>query len=206
VGRLDLRPHHRNARGVAHGGVVSSLVDSTLGAAVISSIPQEWWCATVSLSVQYLGGAREGPLEATARVLRRGRRVALAEGEPRDGRGRVVARARGEPRTFAKGFDTSAPVSLVVPREAVSDESALVLGLDVNGTRRQEARAGQMLRPVPELVSLLSRRLTLEPGDLIFTGTPSGAASVRPGDLLEVRLQDLVSLRVTVESGEDEGA
>jgi len=55
---LDVRPHHRNRRGVVHGGVVSSLLDSALGAAVISSIPREWWCATVSLTVQFVSGGR----------------------------------------------------------------------------------------------------------------------------------------------------
>ena len=68
---LDLRPEHLNGRGVAHGGVVSSLLDTSLGAAVISSMPPEWWCATTSLSTQFIGGGR-GRLTATGRVTRRG--------------------------------------------------------------------------------------------------------------------------------------
>jgi uncharacterized protein (TIGR00369 family) len=93
--RLSLDERHSNNRGVAHGGAVSSLLDATLGAAVISSIPTEWWCATVSLTVQYLAGARHSPLTAEGRVMRRGRRVAFAEGEIRDARGKVVATAQG---------------------------------------------------------------------------------------------------------------
>jgi uncharacterized protein (TIGR00369 family) len=60
---LELAPHHLNSRGVVHGGVLASLLDSALGAAVISAIPKEWWCATISLSVQFLEGARRGVLE-----------------------------------------------------------------------------------------------------------------------------------------------
>src|SRR5881397_2210100 len=81
LAELLLGPHHLNSRGVVHGGVVSSLLDTALGAAVISAIPKEWWCATTSLTVQFLEGAREGLLTATGHVLRRGRRVAFAGGE-----------------------------------------------------------------------------------------------------------------------------
>src|SRR5216110_2130896 len=59
VARIELGPHHTNNRGVAHGGVVLSLLDSAMGAAVISAIPKEWWCATTGLSVQFLTGPRQ---------------------------------------------------------------------------------------------------------------------------------------------------
>jgi uncharacterized protein (TIGR00369 family) len=92
---LELRPEHCNRRGVAHGGVVSALLDTSLGAAVVSTLDAEEWCGTLDLSVQFRDPARHGPLTGHGRVARRGRRVAFAEGEIRDARGRTVAVAHG---------------------------------------------------------------------------------------------------------------
>lgn len=93
--RLELRPELCNRRGVAHGGAVASLLDAALGAAVISAIEPQEWCGTLQISVQFNDPARHGPLTGSGRVVRRGRRVAFAEGEVADARGRVVARAHG---------------------------------------------------------------------------------------------------------------
>ena len=328
---LEVGPQHLNRRGVAHGGVLAALLDSALGAAVISAMPEEWWCATTSLTTQFVAGAGAGRLVATGRVLRRGQAVAFAAGEVRDERGAIVAAAsgtwhlwpsrpgaarppvttpwgsvtlrgtgepvavgkilavgrnyaehiaemggatgtppviflkpttalvgdgarvelprdagavhhevelvvligrrgraiavddalahvagfavgidltlrdlqtlakkRGEPWTEAKGFDGSAPVSAVAPREEVGDGSGLEISLAVNGEARQRGSTSQMLRPVGRLVADCSRFMTLEPGDLIFTGTPSGVGPVEPGDVLEARLERVGSLRVTL--------
>lgn len=92
---LEPTARHRNRRGVAHGGVVSGLLDTTLGAAVVSTLSPEEWCGTLELSVQFRDPARHGPLTCHGRVVRRGRRVAFAEGEVLDGRGRIVAAAHG---------------------------------------------------------------------------------------------------------------
>ncbi|NIM00712.1 MAG: hotdog fold thioesterase, partial [Acidobacteria bacterium] len=95
VASLELQPHHLNLRGVPHGGVMTSLLDSALGAAVVRSIPEEWWCATTSLSTQFIGGVREGTLIARGRVVRRGRSIAFAAGEVRDAEGKLLASATG---------------------------------------------------------------------------------------------------------------
>ena len=324
---LELGPHHLNNRGVAHGGVVASLLDSALGAAVVSAIPQEWWCATTSLTLQFLDGAGEGKLVAVGRVVRRGRSVAFATGEVHDGRGRVIATAsgswhlwphrpgvrassrpdphvvvrgtgermrvgkilavgrnygehiaemggadttpvlflkpptaivhdgatvvlpkdageihhevelvavigepgreipavraldhvigyavgidltlrdlqreakrKGDPWDVAKGFDGSAPVSLVAPASEVGDVSNLAIALRVNGETRQSARTAAMLRPVADLVSIASRFITLEPGDLLFTGTPAGVGPVCAGDTIDAEIERVGRLRLT---------
>lgn len=93
--RLELRPNHCNRRGVAHGGVVSALLDVSLGAAVVSSLRPEEWCGTLELSVQFRSPARHSPLAGRGRMERRGRTVAFASGEIVDARGEVVAAAHG---------------------------------------------------------------------------------------------------------------
>ena len=376
VALLELGPHHLNNRGVVHGGVLSALLDTALGAAVISSIPKEWWCATTSLSVQFLEGARAGLLTASGRVLRRGRRVAFAGGEVHDAGGRLVAVAqgswylwpgqpetaeraseahvivrgtgetirvgkilavgrnyaehaaemekmgpragaagrrsprggepeapvpaddegragprsksslpaqpdeaanlgsvlepvlflkppssivhdagtvrvplglgeihhevelvvvigkegrtipqaeamdhvlgyavgldmtlrelqtqakrRGDPWTLSKGFDGSAPVSLVAPRDEVGDPSGLAITLAVNGKRRQTASTSGMIHPIAALVSRASALMTLERGDLLFTGTPSGVGPVLPGDTIEAQIEKVGRLTVQI--------
>jgi acylpyruvate hydrolase len=325
---IELAPHHTNNRGVAHGGIVSSLLDSAMGAAVISAIPKEWWCATTGLSIQFVAGAREGTLKAAGRVVRRGRSIAFVEGRAHDAAGRLVATAhgtwhlwphkpemetsstepyvvvqgsgerlrvgkilavgrnyadhnaemgqapmvppvlflkppsalvhdggvvtlptglgqihhevelvvvigrpgraipeqaafehvlgyavgldltlrdvqneakkKGEPWDLAKGFDGSAPVSLVVPRERAGDVSSLPLTLDVNGARRQSGSTREMLHGVAALVAYASRWITLERGDLLFTGTPSGVGPLVAGDTVAAALGELVTLRVTM--------
>ncbi len=95
VVRLQLHPHHKNNRGVAHGGVYSAVLDTAMGSAVVSAIPKEWWCATTSLAIQYLEGAREGELIALGRVVRKGKRIAFVSGELKDRSGRLLATAHG---------------------------------------------------------------------------------------------------------------
>jgi len=106
------------------------------------------------------------------------------------------AKERGEPWSEAKGFDGSAPVSEVAPRSEVGDGSGLEIALTVNGQTRQTGNTSQMLRAVPELVASCSRFMTLEPGDLIFTGTPSGVGPVHPGDVLEARIERVGNLSI----------
>lgn len=86
----------------------------------------------------------------------------------------------------AKGFDTFCPVG---PRVANGlDWRSLELICRVNGTQRQRAKATDMHFSIPELVSFLSGVMTLEPGDLIATGTPAGTAALHNGDVVEVEI------------------
>lgn len=86
----------------------------------------------------------------------------------------------------AKGFDTFCPVG---PRVASGlDWRSLEVICRVNGSQRQHAKASDMHFSIPELVSFLSGIMTLEPGDLIATGTPAGTAALREGDVVEVEI------------------
>jgi 2-keto-4-pentenoate hydratase/2-oxohepta-3-ene-1,7-dioic acid hydratase in catechol pathway len=86
----------------------------------------------------------------------------------------------------AKGFDTFCPVG---PRVASGlDWRGLELVCRVNGAERQRAKATDMHFSIPELLSFLSGIMTLEPGDLIATGTPAGTAPLHHGDVVEVEI------------------
>jgi 2-keto-4-pentenoate hydratase/2-oxohepta-3-ene-1,7-dioic acid hydratase in catechol pathway len=86
----------------------------------------------------------------------------------------------------AKGFDTFCPVG---PRVVSGlDWRGLELICRVNGAERQRAKATDMHFSIPELVSFLSGVMTLEPGDLIATGTPAGTAPLHHGDVVEVEI------------------
>jgi 2,4-diketo-3-deoxy-L-fuconate hydrolase len=89
----------------------------------------------------------------------------------------------------------------VVSLDALEDPGALVLSCEVGGERMQEGHTRDMIFSVPELVAYLSRYCTLEPGDLIFTGTPAGVGSVRsprrylaPGDVITSEIEGLGGL------------
>jgi len=98
------------------------------------------------------------------------------------------AKRRGEPWAVAKGFDGAAPVSEFVAIGDVGELAGLELALTVNGAARQRGAIAQMTLPPAELVAFVSSRFRLEPGDLIFTGTPAGVGAVRAGDVVVATL------------------
>jgi 2-keto-4-pentenoate hydratase/2-oxohepta-3-ene-1,7-dioic acid hydratase in catechol pathway len=88
--------------------------------------------------------------------------------------------------TRAKGFDTFCPVGL--PGEPPNDLGSLEVLTRVNGVERQRGNASQMAFSIPLLLSYISRIMTLEPGDLVCTGTPAGVGTLQPGDVVEVEV------------------
>ncbi|HBN15761.1 MAG: fumarylacetoacetate hydrolase [Gammaproteobacteria bacterium] len=104
------------------------------------------------------------------------------------------AKSKGRPWDVAKGFDASGPVSPLTP---VSDRGWLEKGairLSVNGQLRQQGDLADMIWKVDEIIVELSTLFTLQPGDLIFTGTPAGVSAVLPGDQVEVTIDGLPTL------------
>ena len=108
------------------------------------------------------------------------------------------AKKKGRPWSVAKGFDTFAPLGPLVPADKVANPQALTISLNVNGMVRQHGHTGDMIFSVASLISYCSRVFTLEPGDLLYTGTPEGVGPVTPGDQLEAGCTGLPSLTVTV--------
>jgi 2-keto-4-pentenoate hydratase/2-oxohepta-3-ene-1,7-dioic acid hydratase in catechol pathway len=103
-----------------------------------------------------------------------------------------------------KWFDTGAPCGpCLVTRDEIEDPHALRLRTRVNGEIRQDASTGEMIFKIPELIAFISRVVTLEPGDLIATGTPSGVGRalgklLQPGDTVEIEIERIGTLRNTL--------
>jgi 2-keto-4-pentenoate hydratase/2-oxohepta-3-ene-1,7-dioic acid hydratase in catechol pathway len=96
----------------------------------------------------------------------------------------------------AKGSDTFAPLGPAIATGL--DYGDLLIETRVNGEVRQSERTRDMVFGVAELVSYISRYITLEPGDLVFTGTPGSTAALRPGDVVEVEVEGVGVLRNSV--------
>jgi fumarylpyruvate hydrolase len=109
------------------------------------------------------------------------------------------AKRLGRPWELAKAFERSAPVGPLVPVSASGHLSAGAIRLDVNGETRQTGDLGQMIWKVPEMISYLSEHVTLAPGDVILSGTPSGVGPVVRGDVMHAAIEGLPPLDVTVE-------
>jgi len=108
----------------------------------------------------------------------------------------AAAKKLGRPWEVAKGFEQSAPIGAIVPGETALARGAITL--DVSGARRQTGDLSEMIWSVPEIITELGKLFTLQPGDLIFTGTPSGVGPVARGDRLHAEIAGLGSLTVDV--------
>ena len=94
------------------------------------------------------------------------------------------AKKQGRPWDMGKGFDHSAPIGELTPAQGV-DPGHGKIELKVNGAVRQTSDLAKLIWSVPEVIAYLSKLVRLEPGDLIFTGTPEGVAACKKGDVLE---------------------
>ncbi len=105
---------------------------------------------------------------------------------------------QGRPWSIGKGFDQSAPIG---PLQPIARTGALTRGaitLSVNGTPRQKGDLSELIWNVDETIAALSQAWLLQPGDLIFTGTPAGVGAVVRGDVMEAAIEGLGTLRVAV--------
>jgi 2-keto-4-pentenoate hydratase/2-oxohepta-3-ene-1,7-dioic acid hydratase in catechol pathway len=116
--------------------------------------------------------------------------------------------------TLGKGFDTFCPLGPeIVTAEEIGDPSALTVSSYVNGERRQHASTSEMLFDIPFLIEFLTANITLEPGDVITTGTPAGVGCFRnppvylaPGDVVTVEADRIGKLTNPVIAGWSEGS
>lgn len=109
-----------------------------------------------------------------------------------------VQKSKGLPWEIAKAFDTSCPLSDFVSANRIKDPQALQLKLVVNGEVRQDGNTSDMMRTTAELIAAVSAYFTLEEGDIVLTGTPSGVGRICSGDQLEATIEGVGTLKVSV--------
>jgi fumarylpyruvate hydrolase len=102
------------------------------------------------------------------------------------------------PWEAGKSFDASAPCGPIAQGLDPARFKHCTITLSVNGVTRQQGDTGQMIWSVPEVIAQLSKQVRLEPGDLIYTGTPSGVGPVLPGDVIAAQIDGLPPLTITI--------
>lgn len=110
----------------------------------------------------------------------------------------MEARKAGRPWDMGKGFDQSAPCGAITPISVTGEIVGGEISLSVNDEPRQRSDLSLLIWSVAEVIADLSCYGRLEPGDLIFTGTPEGVGPVHKGDVLLGRIEGLTDLEVTI--------
>ena len=99
---------------------------------------------------------------------------------------------KGHPWEKAKAFDGSCPLSDFVPASQIEDWDSIPIQFSIDGELRQDGNSGQMLNKIIPLISYISGYFTLQPGDVVLTGTPSGVGELKGGMSLRVALPNLL--------------
>jgi fumarylpyruvate hydrolase len=109
----------------------------------------------------------------------------------------IEARKAGRPWDMGKGFDMSAPCSALIPAGRF-DPTTGAIWLEVNGERKQASDLSKLIWSVAEVVSYLSGYMELQPGDLIYTGTPEGVGAIVPGDVIKGHIGGVGQINIMV--------
>lgn len=104
------------------------------------------------------------------------------------------AKASGRPWDMAKGFDQSACISPICTVDDIGHPSQGRIWLSVNGTARQDDDLSSLIWPIPHVIAELSTYVTLQPGDLIYSGTPAGVGRLMRGDRIEAGIDGVGTL------------
>ena len=105
---------------------------------------------------------------------------------------------QGRPWCIGKAFDHSAPIGPITPADKLPKINDAAIHLDVNGTQRQHSNIGKLIWNIAETIEHLSAAWELQPGDLIYTGTPEGVAAVVAGDTLTGSVEGLQGISVKI--------
>ena len=105
---------------------------------------------------------------------------------------------QGRPWDIGKSFDHSAPIGPITPVTQAGDVNNAAIWLQVNGADRQRSHVNKLIWNIAETIEQLSKGWALQPGDLIYTGTPEGVGAVLRGDLLHGHVDGLTDIRLQV--------
>jgi len=108
------------------------------------------------------------------------------------------ARDQGRPWEFGKSFSQSAPIGPLYRAADIGHPSAADIALSVNGTPRQSSNISKLIWSAAECIAYLSQYETIEPGDIVMTGTPEGVGAVVPGDVMRGSIAGLGELEISV--------
>lgn len=107
-------------------------------------------------------------------------------------------KAKGQPWELAKAFDGSCPLGHFISLETSKTLTQIDIGLTINSELKQQGNSRDMLFPIVELIAHISRFFTLNPGDVVLTGTPAGVGPLKVNDHLTLRMGDHYLLETTV--------
>lgn len=139
------------------------------------------------------GGANVSAAQALDLVWGYGVGVDLTRRDLQD-----VAKKMSRPWDWSKSFDASGPCGPLQPVSAVGHPSKGAIWLNVNGETRQKGDLDELIWPVADVIAYISEAMTLQPGDLIFTGTPAGVGALNPGDTVSGGVEGVGEITFTI--------
>lgn len=139
------------------------------------------------------GGANVSPEQALDLVWGYGVGVDLTRRDLQD-----VAKKMSRPWDWSKSFDASGPCGPLQPVSAIGHPSKGAIWLKVNGETRQEGDLTELIWPVADVIAYISEAVTLQPGDVIFTGTPAGVGALNPDDTVTGGVEGIGEIAFTI--------
>jgi len=109
-----------------------------------------------------------------------------------------VAKKMSRPWDWSKSFDASGPCGPLQPASAIGHPAKGAIWLKVNGETRQQGDLTELIWPVADVIAYISEAMTLQPGDLIFTGTPAGVGALNPGDAVTAGAEGVGEIAFTI--------
>ena len=109
-----------------------------------------------------------------------------------------AAKDKGRPWELGKGFDNSAIISSLCPVSKIGHPKDSRIWLTVNDTIKQDSNIDKLIWSVPEMISILSKTMTLKPGDIIYTGTPEGVGPISKGDKISGGVEGIGEISITI--------